>query len=258
MLTGRSSTVRRVGRTLLFYVLLGVLLTYVSAAVAAAFLPGWVSARAGKNTIHRGDFAQRPYLRLRTWHRPYGDCFQIHRTGARLIQLYAEWGVLSETQAAEIGRGGGVEAERLPRWSSLRGEWPHSLARIAELFEQKAYWYETRMGWPLPCLRSAYAVTSPANGPGEVLWRSGALTFVRPTAYTGRFSALEATAAIPLIPDWPRFGANVALYGLSVWALARSWRAVRRWRRRRLGRCPACSYDLRASPERCPECGAAA
>ena len=31
------------------------------------------------------------------------------------------------------------------------------------------------------------------------------------------------------------------------------WRASRRlW----AGRCPACGYDLRASPGRCPECGA--
>ena len=37
----------------------------------------------------------------------------------------------------------------------------------------------------------------------------------------------------------------------SLWLLRR----VRRRRRRRRGLCPACGYDVRASPGRCPECG---
>jgi hypothetical protein len=35
-------------------------------------------------------------------------------------------------------------------------------------------------------------------------------------------------------------------------------RHARRMRRRAAGRCPACGYDLRATPGRCPECGTAA
>jgi hypothetical protein len=55
-----------------------------------------------------------------------------------------------------------------------------------------------------------------------------------------------------LIPRWA-----TTLAFLSAWTatflLIRHWREQSR--RHRLGLCPACGYDLRATPTQCPECG---
>jgi predicted amidophosphoribosyltransferase len=42
------------------------------------------------------------------------------------------------------------------------------------------------------------------------------------------------------------------------WSISKWGRVGRRRRRTRLGLCVACGYDLRASQERCPECGVVA
>jgi hypothetical protein len=53
-------------------------------------------------------------------------------------------------------------------------------------------------------------------------------------------------------PHWSLVAAFAVLPAIFV---VRQRRAVRLRRRSRLGLCPACGYDLRATPGRCPECG---
>jgi hypothetical protein len=50
-----------------------------------------------------------------------------------------------------------------------------------------------------------------------------------------------------VLPDWALCG------GFLLSPVSRSFRAIRK--RRRPGRCAVCGYDLRATPDRCPECG---
>ena len=55
------------------------------------------------------------------------------------------------------------------------------------------------------------------------------------------------------VPYW-----GIALLALAPGAIPWMWGVSRRARRRRRVQCPACGYDLRATPNRCPECGTAA
>jgi hypothetical protein len=67
------------------------------------------------------------------------------------------------------------------------------------------------------------------------------------------------------MPRGPTRTAETRFWGLPYWflfaltapaPLVMAVRRRRRRRRREKGQCLACGYDLRATPERCPECGA--
>ena len=69
------------------------------------------------------------------------------------------------------------------------------------------------------------------------------------SAPDGKRLAWIGTSVRVVLPYW--LMAVVTGVGPAVWA----WRRRRRRRRGGAGLCPACGYDLRATPGRCPECG---
>jgi hypothetical protein len=72
---------------------------------------------------------------------------------------------------------------------------------------------------------------------------------------TELFAAPGATSDITHVePILPTLLVNTLFYGSIVFGLSLVPGVVRRWHRRRRGRCVACGYEL-AGVEVCPECG---
>ena len=87
---------------------------------------------------------------------------------------------------------------------------------------------------------------SKGAGDTDINWDGGGFAL-----YARHEAATRNLHAMLVAPFW-FIGAAMATPPLA-WAARRRLHARRQ---RRLGLCPSCGYDLRATPNRCPECGA--
>jgi hypothetical protein len=120
-------------------------------------------------------------------------------------------------------------------------------------------WYEqfkSSRKWGMSA--EQFTLAAPATGyspsvPGAVDWQVLGFRFLRNDSWTPiaqlQWGYPTARSAAVFIPQ-----CAIALL-LGLLPAATLFRLLRRRRRMKRGLCPLCGYDLRGSPNRCPECG---
>ncbi len=143
-------------------------------------------------------------------------------------------------------------ASLVPKWTDLRRP-PHDSVRNVILGRQL-----DGRGWPMITLwcdipTEAQPLDDHLYLPSE---GRGAIEFPdRPW----KWDVCRYPRTLPLLPFWPGFIVNTAVYAGVLWLLILGPFALRRLIRQRRGLCPPCGYDLRhGEQEACPECGATA
>jgi hypothetical protein len=132
------------------------------------------------------------------------------------------------------------------RPAGVEVSWRRDAYPDAATFRQETLGYETRT-WG-----GDYLSPNLDGNLSPRLQRLG-FDFGRRQYFTGRKVAVSEWAL--RVPWWVP---AVLMLLLHVFVMARGFRAQRGINWRRAGRCGACGYDLRASADRCSECGAPA
>jgi hypothetical protein len=126
---------------------------------------------------------------------------------------------------------------------------------------------QTRMvriaGWPYACawgavdegLRLSMSVNSEVSSKDYGAAPISALYVGRPLDQSDPHGI---AGYLPIAPIWSGLVIDTLFYGTIAWGLLFLPGTLRRWRRRRGGRCVKCGYDLKGLPAgaACPECGA--
>lgn len=104
---------------------------------------------------------------------------------------------------------------------------------------------------PVQWVRMGPSQLSSGGGLPPGVWRAAGFTFY----YSGNRGGPSATFTSSYLGHWYVQCPHSGLFAIaSLVPFLKGWRWCLRGRRG-LGVCPACGYDLRASPDRCPECG---
>jgi hypothetical protein len=151
------------------------------------------------------------------------DRFEYAEAGGRAVWVHSGGGWLSVVAARPWPE------SRVARWVSVTRDDPIRNVYGIDIIQREQLWGDR---WGVEFERGrAYSIV----GPDVRAWGP------------------QVRFLIVYVPHWIAATA-CALPPLAWFALVVPKR-IRQRRRKRRGLCPACGYDLRATPERCPECG---